>query len=100
MPIIKNILMNLRKSTDGSCNPGHDEHHLGPLGVGHVGDGEHDGRETVKRDDNHDEAGEIETNNSIEDHEPAGDIICLPRHCGTPGNLQGDLQKDHLKMDC
>ena len=64
--------------------------------IGHVGDGKHYGREPVKRDNNHDEAGEIETNNSIEDHEPAGDIICLPRHCGTPGNLQGDLQKDNL----
>ena len=64
MPIINNILMNLRKSTDGSCNPGHDEHHLGPLGVGHVGDGEHDGRETVKGDDNHDEPRSIKPKNS------------------------------------
>ena len=74
----------LRKRADRSSNPGHDEHHLGPLRVGHVGDGEHDGRETIKGDDNHDEAREIETNNPEEDHNPTGDIISHPGHCCSP----------------
>ena len=41
------FINNLRKRADGSCNPGHDEHHLGPIAVGHVREGEHDSRETV-----------------------------------------------------
>ena len=89
--------MNLRKGTDRSCNPGNDEHRIGPLGVGHMGDGEHDGRKTVKGDDNHDEAGEIETNNPIEDHEPAGDVVSPPGHSRGPGNLQWHFKQDNLQ---
>ena len=74
----------LGQGTDGGQAPGKDQHHLGPLGVGHVGDGEHDGRETIKGDDNHDEAREIETNNPDEDHNPTGDIISHPGHCCSP----------------
>ena len=50
-------------------------------------DREHDSRETVKRDDNHDEARKIESKDPEEDHNPAGDIISLPGDCCCPGYL-------------
>ena len=81
----------MRKRADRSCDPGHDEHLFGPLGVGQVGDGEHDGREPIKGDDNHDKTGEVEPNNPEEDHDPAGDISSSPGDCCTPSYLQGYL---------
>ena len=67
--------------------PGKDEHYLCPLGAGHVGDGAHYGRETVKGDDNHHEARGIESKDSKEDHHPADYIPCMPRYSGGPGYL-------------
>ena len=43
----------LWQGEDEGHEPGNDQHQLGPLGVGPVGDGEHDGRQSVKGDDNH-----------------------------------------------
>ena len=68
----------LRKGADRGCYPGHCEHDLCPPGVGHVRDREHDSREAVKGDDNHEEAGEIETNDPEEDHDPAHKIPSHP----------------------
>ena len=55
--------------------PSHHQQPPGAVDRGPVGDGEHDGRESVKRDHNHDEAREINANNPIKDHDPTGDII-------------------------
>ena len=87
MDIFQVVLRHLREGADGSCNPGNSEHDLCPPGVGHVGDGEHDGGETVKGDDNHEKAGEIETNNPKEDHDPACKLSSHPRNSCTPGYL-------------
>ena len=54
----------LRKRAQRGHDPGDGQHQLGPLATGDVVDGEHDGRETVKRDHNHDEARGIESNHS------------------------------------
>ena len=77
----------LWQGTERGHGPGHYQHNLGPPGVGQVGDGEHYGRESVKRDDNHDETREVNANNPIEDHDPTGNIISHPRYCDTPSNL-------------
>ena len=54
----------LGKRAQSGHDPGDGQHQLGPLATGDVVDGEHDGRETVKRYDNHDEARSIESNDS------------------------------------
>ena len=54
----------MRKRAERGHDPGDGQHQLGPLATGDVVDGEHDGRETVKRDHNHDEARGIESNHS------------------------------------
>ena len=51
----------LWQGADEGHEPGNDQHHLGPLGVGPVGDGEHDRRQSVQRDDNHHKTRGIET---------------------------------------
>ena len=86
----------LRKSTQWSSQPGSHQHLLGQPGVGDVGQRVQDGREAVQGDDHHDEAREIEPDDSKEDHDPAGDIISHPGHRDVPANLQGHLQQDHL----
>ena len=53
----------LRKRTERSHDPRNGEHQLGPAAAGYVRDGEHDGRETVKGDDNHDEPRSIKPKN-------------------------------------
>ena len=53
----------LRKRTERGHDPRTGEHQLGPAAAGYVGDGEHDGRETVKGDHNHDEPRSIKTKN-------------------------------------
>ena len=54
----------LRKRAERGHDPSHGEHQLGPLASAYVGDREHDGRETVKGDYNHDEPRGIETKDS------------------------------------
>ena len=75
------------ESTEQGSQPGNHQHLLGQPGVGDVGQGEHDGRQAVKGDDYHDETREVVANDSEEDHDPAGDIICSPGHCDVPGYL-------------
>ena len=54
--------------------PGNDQHHLGTLGVGPVGDGEHDGRQSVKGDDNHHKT------RGIEPEDPETEYSCDDQH--------------------
>ena len=56
----------LGQGEDDGHEPGNDQHHLGPLGVGPVGDGEHDGRQSVQGDDNHHKTRGIEPEDSEE----------------------------------
>ena len=51
----------LGQGADEGQDPGNDQHHLGPLGVRPVGDGEHDRRQSVQRDDNHHKTRDIES---------------------------------------
>ena len=88
----------LRQCAQWGGDPGNHQHDLG-LAAGSVGDGEHDGRETVQGDDNKDEAGEIESKDSEEDHHSAGGVIGHPRHSGCPGNLQWHLYQDNLEIE-
>ena len=85
----------LWEGTEWGCNPGYHQHDL-RLAAGPVGDGEHDGRETVQGDDNKDEAREIESENSEEDHHSTGNIVGHPRHSRRPCNLQWNLYQDDL----
>lgn len=57
------IIFNLWQRTDWSSNPSDDQHYLGESGVGKMREGSGDGIESVNGDHNHDEAGEIESNN-------------------------------------
>ena len=75
----------LWESTERSHGPGNDQHQLCSLGVGYVRYREQDCREAVKRDDNQDEARDVESKNPEEDHYPAGEIISHPGDCGIPG---------------
>ena len=54
--------------------------------------------ESVQRNDNHDEAWEIASDNSEEDTDAAGDVIGHPRDSVGPADLQRDLEKDHLEV--
>ena len=62
-----------------------------------VGDGVHDGHESVDGDDHHDEAGEVEADDPDEDHDPAGEVIRPPGHCVGPPHLKRHLEQDHLR---
>ena len=95
----------MRKRTERGHDPRNGEHQLGPAAAGYVRDGEHDGRETVKGDHNHDEPGSIKTENSEKvtiswiqgcmyvyqvpdkDHDPADQIPSMPGHSGCPDYL-------------
>ena len=50
----------LGQGADEGHEPGNEQHHLSPLGVRPVGDGEHDRRQSVQRDDNHNKTRGIE----------------------------------------
>ena len=52
------------KRAERGHDPGQGEHQLSPLASAYVGDWEHDCRETVNGDYNHDEPGGIEPKDS------------------------------------
>ena len=60
----------LRQRADGGHDVGRDQHDLGQVGVGHVGDGAHDGVQPVQGDDDHDEAGQVEANDPTMGDDP------------------------------
>ena len=55
----------LGQGADEGHDPGNNQHHLGPLGVRPVGDGEHDRRQSVQRDDNHHKTRDIEPKDPV-----------------------------------
>ena len=56
-------LTDLGQWADWCSSPGNEEECLGELGVGQVGDGIHDGIQTVHWDHDHHEAGQVKSNN-------------------------------------
>ena len=56
-------LTDLGQWADWCSSPGNEEESLGELGVGQVGDGIHDGVQTVHWDHDHHEAGQVKSNN-------------------------------------
>ena len=86
----------LGEGADGGCQPGQEQHYLRPLGLGAVSDGRQDGRETVQRDDDHDEASEVAADDPEEDGEATGDVVRQPGDGIGPADLQRDLNQNHL----
>ena len=64
----------LGQGADEGQDPGNDQHHLGPLGVRPVGDGEHDRRQSVQGDDNHHKT------RGIEPKDPKTKYLCDEHH--------------------
>ena len=61
-----------------------------------MGERIHNSIKPINGYDNHNEAGEIKTNYSDEDHNPASDVISSPGHCVGPSHFKRNLEKNYL----
>ena len=59
-----------------------------------------DSIEPVNGNDYHDEAGEVETNDSYKDHDSTSDVISCPRNRVGPSHFKGNLKQYDLEINC
>ena len=97
LKVYENWLFYLRKRAEWSGHPSDQKHQLRPILVGDVREWEHDGRQPIKRDDNHDKPRKVDADDPEENHNSAHDIPSKPGNSGTPGNLHWNLDENHLQ---
>ena len=58
-----------------------------------------DSIEPVNGNDYHDEAGEVETNDSYKNHDSTSDVISCPRNSVGPSHFKGNLKQYDLEIN-